>query len=384
MKFLPLIWRNLLRRRVRTLFTTLWIVVAFVLFGVLAALNLAFSAGVDVADMDRLIMTHKVSLIQLLPISYQDRLLAIPGVVGAVHQTWFGGVYQDPKNLFMQTAVEPERFLRMFPEYVLPADQRARFIAERTCAIVGRGTANRFRWKVGDRVPIQATIWTKRDGSRAWEFDICGIYEGAKPGVDTSFFLFHYDYFDEARQFGQGLVGWYTIRIADPTQAAAMIQKIDGTFANSDYETKTVPEKAFLQSFAQQVGDVGSIIRAIISAVFFTILLVAANTMAQSVRERTNELAVLKTLGFGNGLILSLVLIESFAIALVGGGVGLGLAWLFTLGGDPTGGLFPDFYIPGSSISLGIVFALGLGFVAGLMPAVQAMRLQIVDALRRT
>jgi putative ABC transport system permease protein len=384
MKFLPLIWRNLLRRKVRTLFTTLWIVVAFVLFGVLAALNLAFSAGVDVADMDRLIMTHKVSLIQLLPISYQDRLLAIPGVVGVVHQTWFGGVYQDPKNLFMQTAVEPERFLRMFPEYVMPADQRARFIAERTCAIVGRGTANRFGWKVGDRVPIQATIWTKRDGSRAWEFDICGIYEGAKPGVDTSWFLFHYDYFDEGRQFGQGLVGWYTIRIADPTQAAAMIQKIDATFANSDYETKTVPEKAFLQSFAQQVGDVGSIIRAIISAVFFTILLVAANTMAQSVRERTNELAVLKTLGFGNGLILSLVLIESFAIALVGGGVGLGLAWLFTLGGDPTGGLFPDFYIPGSSISLGIVFALGLGFVAGVMPAVQAMRLQIVDALRRT
>jgi putative ABC transport system permease protein len=384
MKFLPLIWRNLLRQKVRTLFTTLWIVVAFVLFGVLAALNLAFSAGVDVADMDRLIMTHKVSLIQLLPISYQDRLLAIPGVVGVVHQTWFGGVYQDPKNLFMQTAVEPERFLRMFPEYVMPADQRARFIAERTCAIVGRGTANRFGWKVGDRVPIQATIWTKRDGSRAWEFDICGIYEGAKPGVDTSWFLFHYDYFDEGRQFGQGLVGWYTIRIADPTQAAAMIQKIDATFANSDYETKTVPEKAFLQSFAQQVGDVGSIIRAIISAVFFTILLVAANTMAQSVRERTNELAVLKTLGFGNGLILSLVLIESFAIALAGGGLGLGLAWLFTLGGDPTGGLFPDFYIPGSSMALGLVLAVGLGFVAGVMPAVQAMRLQIVDALRRT
>jgi putative ABC transport system permease protein len=384
MKFLPLIWRNLLRRKVRTLFTTLWIVVAFVLFGVLAALNLAFSAGVDVADMDRLIMTHKVSLIQLLPISYQDRLLAIPGVVDVAHQTWFGGVYQDPKNLFMQTAVEPERFLRMFPEYVMPADQRARFIAERTCAIVGRGTANRFGWKVGDRVPIQATIWTKRDGSRAWEFDICGIYQGAKRGVDTSWFLFHYDYFDEGRQFGQGLVGWYTIRIADPTQAAAMIQKIDATFANSDYETKTVPEKAFLRSFAQQIGDVGSIIRAIISAVFFTILLVAANTMAQSVRERTNELAVLKTLGFGNGLILSLVLIESFAIALVGGGVGLGLAWLFTLGGDPTGGLFPEFYIPGSSLSLGIVFALGLGFVAGVMPAVQAVRLQIVDALRRT
>jgi putative ABC transport system permease protein len=384
MKFLPLVWRNLQRRKIRTLFTTLWIVVAFMLFGVLAALNLAFSAGVDVADMDRLIMTHKVSLIQLLPISYQDRILAIPGVVGITHQTWFGGVYQDPKNFFMQSAVEPEPFLRMFPEFVMPAEQRARFVAERTCAIVGRATANRFRWKVGDRVPIQATIWTKRDGSRAWEFDICGIYDGAKPGVGTSWFLFRYDYFDEARGFGRGLVGWYTIRIADPTQAAAMIQKIDATFANSDYETKTVPEKAFAQAFAQQIGDVGSMIRAIISAVFFTILVVAANTMAQSVRERTSELAVLKTLGFNNRLILVLVLIESFAIAVVGAGIGLSLAWLFTLGGDPTGGLFPAFYIPGSSMALGIALALGLGLVAGVMPAVQAMRLQIVDALRRT
>jgi putative ABC transport system permease protein len=384
MKFLPLIWRNLRRRKIRTLFTTLSIVVAFVLFGLLAALNLAFTAGVDVADMDRLILTHKVSLIQPLPLSYQSRIEAVPGVVDVMHQTWFGGVYQDPKNFFMQLPVEPERWLRMFPEYRLPEDQQKKFIANRTCAVVGRTTAERFGWKVGDRVPLQATIWVKKDGSRTWEFDICGLYDAARPGVDTTTFVFHYDYFDEARQFGQGLVGWYVIRIADPSKAAEVIGRIDSNFANSEYETKTVPEKAFAQAFAAQIGDVGAIIQAIVTAVFFTILLVAANTMAQSVRERTSELAVLKTLGYSNPLVLALVLLESCAIAVVGGGVGLGLAWLFTLRGDPTGGLFPAFYIPASGMALGGALAVGLGVLAGAMPAAQAMRLRIADALRRS
>jgi len=383
MKYLPLLWRNLLRRKIRTLFTTLSIVVAFLLFGVLAALNLAFSAGVDVADMDRLMLTHKVSLIQPLPISYQARIESVPGVQDVMHQTYFGGIYQDPKNFFMQSPVEPERWLRMFPEYTLPEDQKKRFIEDRSCAVVGRTTADRFGWKVGDRIPIQATIWTKRDGSRTWEFNICGIYEGTKRGVDTTWFVFHWDYFDEARQFARGQVGWYVIRIADPSQADAIIKRIDGMFANSEYETKTVPEKAFVQAFAQQIGDVGAIIRAIILAVFFTILLVAANTMAQSVRERTAELAVLKTLGFSDGLVLVLIMLESCAIAVVGGVIGLALAHLFTMGGDPTQGLFPAWYIPTADVIRGALLAIGLGVIAGAMPAVQAMRLRIVDALRR-
>jgi putative ABC transport system permease protein len=383
MKFLPLVWRNLRRRKVRTLFTTLSIVIAFLLFGLLAALNLAFTAGVDVADMDRLILTHKVSIIQLLPISYQARIEAIPGVVGVTHQTWFGGVYQDPKNFFMQVPVDPESWLRMYPEFTLPENQKKAFIADRTCAVVGKATASRFGWKVGDRVPLQATIWTKKDGSRRWEFNICGIYDSARKGADTSWFIFRWDYFDEARRFGQGLVGWYVIRIGDPTRAKQIIERIDQMFANSEYETKTVPEKAFAQAFAAQVGDVGAIVRAIIWAVFFTILVVAANTMAQSVRERTNELAVLKTLGFGNGLVLTLVLIESCVIAVAGGAIGLALAWAFTLGGDPTGGLFPAFYIPAAEIAKGVALAIALGLVAGAMPAVQAMRLRIVDALRK-
>jgi putative ABC transport system permease protein len=384
MKYLPLVWRNLMRRKTRTVFTVLSIIVAFVLFGVLAALNAAFTVGVELAGSDRLIITHKVSLIQLLPESYQGRLEATPGVVDVLHQTWFGGIYQKPSNFFMQCPVDPEKLLKLYPEYILPADQRQRWLDDRTCAIVGRATATRFGFKVGDRVPIQATIWRKRDNSTNWEFNICGVFDGNRQGVDTTPLFFHYKYFDEARNFGRGLVGWYVIRIDDPAKAPEIAKRVDAQFANSFAETKTTTEKAFLSAFAQQIGDIGAIIRAIVTAVFFTILLVAANTMAQSVRERTSDLAVLKTLGFTDRLVLSLVLIESCAIALVGGGIGLGLAYLFTFGGDPTGGLFPAFFIPAADMVRGVLFALGLGAIAGILPGVQAMRLRIVDALRRT
>jgi putative ABC transport system permease protein len=384
MKYLPLVWRNLTRRKTRTIFTILSVAVAFVLFGVLAALNVAFSQGVELAGNDRLIIQHKVSLIQLLPESYRARLEATPGVVDVLHQTWFGGIYQKPSNFFMQCPVIPDRLLKLYPEYVLPVDQQQAFLSDRTCAIVGRQTANRFGFKVGDRVPIQATIWRKKGGATNWEFDVCGIYDGDKKGVDTTSMFFNYEYFDEARQFGQGQVGWYVIRINDPAKAPEIAERIDAMFANSFAETKTTTEKAFLQAFAKQIGDIGLIIRGIVTAVFFTILLVAANTMAQSVRERTSELAVLKTLGFPDGLVLTLVLLESCAIAIIGGTIGLGLAWLLTQGGDPTNGMLPAFYLPTADLGRGALIALGLGVVAGIMPGMQAMRLRIVDALRRT
>ena len=384
MRYLPLVWRNLLRRKPRTLFTLLSIVMAFLLFGILAALNMAFLGNVELAGNDRLIIQHKVSIIQLLPASYQARLETTPGVTQVLHQTWFGGIYQKPSNFFMQCPVIPDRLLKVYPEYILPADQQKRWESDRTCAIVGRQTADRFGFKVGDRVPIQATIWRKKNNSTAWEFNICGVFDANRKGVDTTPMFFNYDYFDEARLFGQGNVGWYVIRISDPAKAPEIAKQIDEMFANSPAETKTTTEKAFLTAFAKQIGDIAAIIRAIVTAVFFTILLVAANTMAQSVRERTSELAVLKTLGFADGLILTLVLVESSVIALVGGGIGLGLAWLFSLGGDPTNGMLPSFYLPNADLVRGVLFAVALGLVAGILPAVQAMRLRIVDALRRT
>lgn len=382
MKFLPLIWRTLLRRKIRTTFTALSIFVAFVLFAVLMAIRVAFTVGVQVAGVDRLLMFHKVSIIQFLPISYLDRLKHTEGVADATFATWFGAIYRDPKNFFPQYAVEPEAYLRMYPEFLVPEDQKKAWFADRMGAVVGRGTATRFGWKVGDRVPLQGTIFRPRNGT-AWTFTIRGIYDGAHPGDDTTQFLLHHKYLEEGRTFAFDMVGWYFIRVTDPAQSAEIAKRIDAEFANSEYETKTSTEKAFAQMFANQIGDIGSIMIAIASAVFFTILLVAANTMAQSIRERVGELAVLKTLGYNNGLVMSLVLAESMLLAVGAGWLGLVVGWLLTQH-DPTGGILPVFFLPGRDFALGALLAIALGLAAGVVPSTRAVRLRIVDALRRS
>jgi len=383
MKYLYLIFSNLKRKKLRTGLTLLSIMVAFLLFGYLAAIRQAFDAGVEVAGADRLIVRHKVSIIQLLPVSYEGRIEQIDGVDNAVASTWFGGIYQEPKNFFAQIPVKPEELFDMFPEYVVSDEQKAAWLATRTGALVGRGTMERFGWKLGDRIPINATIWRKKDGGTTWEFDIVAVYDGAEKGTDTSQFFFRYDYFDETRANGQGLVGWYTVRVTDPDRAAEVASAIDAEFANSPQETKTEPEGAFIQGFANQIGNIAFIIISIMSAVFFTILLVAGNTMAYTVRERTNELAVLKAIGFTDRGVLGLVLGESLALTFVGGVLGLGLAMLLVAMGDPTDGSFPVFYLPAGSVVVGFVLILAMAFVAGILPALQAQRLQIADALRR-
>jgi putative ABC transport system permease protein len=383
MKFLYLIWTNLMRKKLRTLLTLLSILVAFLLFGYLGAIRQGFSAGIDVAGLDRLIVRHKVSIIQMLPEAYESRIEQIEGVVDAVHQTWFGGIYQKPTNFFAQLPVKPEEYLAMYPEFQLSDEERKAWLATRSGAVAGRGTAERFGWKVGDRIPINATIWTRHGGESSWEFDLVGIYDGAEKGTDNTQFLFRYDFFDESRQFGQGLVGWYTVRVADPDRAAEVAAAIDAEFANSPNETKAEPEGAFVQAFANQMGNIGFIMMSIIAAVFFTILLVAGNTMAYAVRERTNELAVLKAVGFSDRTVLGLVLGESLLLTALGGGLGLGLAWLLVSAGDPTGGALPLFYIPGRDLAAGVALIVVMALVAGILPALQAGRLRIADALRR-
>ncbi len=383
MRFLYLVWRNLARKRLRTALTVLSILVAFLLYGFLGAIRQALTAGVSMANADRLVVRHKVSIIQMLPVSYKGRIEKIPGVLAAVHQTWFGGIYQDPKNFFPNMPVEPEAYLAMFPELVLPEAQRKAWIGSRTGAIVGRTTATRFGWKVGDRITLHSPIWQRGGRNDAWDFDISGIYDGAKKDTDTSPLFFQYTYFDEGRSFWKGQVGWYTVRVKDPGRAAEVATAIDAEFANSPYETKTEAEGAFMQGFAQQVGDIGSIMVAILGAVFFTILLVSGNTMAQSVRERTEELGVLKALGFSNRLVLGVVLGESAAIAGLGGLTGLGLAWLITSRGSPVPGMLPVFFIPGRDLVIGLFLIVALGVLSGILPAVQAMRLKIAEALRR-
>jgi putative ABC transport system permease protein len=383
MKFLPLLWASLKRKKLRTVLTFLSIFVAFMLFAFLGALKEALSGGVSMAGLDRLIVRHKVSLIQTLPESYRARIRSVAGVAAVADQTWFGGIYQDPKNFFPTMPVEPEVFLGVYPEYVLKDAEKQAWLATRTGAIVGRTTADRFKWKIGDRIPLQSPIWGQPAGQSQWEFDLVGIYDGSKKGADTTTFFFRYDYFEEARQENKGQVGWFTVRIADPDRAAEIGAAIDAEFANSPFETKTEPEGAFAQGFAQQIGDIATIVMAVVGAVFFTILLVAGNTMAQSVRERTSELGVLKALGFTHFMTLLLVLVESCLIAILGGLGGLGAAWAILAAGNPVPSLLPMFYVPATSLTQGAALAVALGLVAGILPAWQAMRLKISDALRR-
>jgi putative ABC transport system permease protein len=381
MKLLPLIWKSLWRRKIRTIFTLLSVFVAFMLFGILMTVRTAFTFGVEIAGLDRLVLINKVNLIIPLPLSYQAKLEAVPGVEAVAHNSWFGGVYQDPSNFFAQMAVDPERLLKIYKEFKVPPDQVQAWLADRQCAVVGVDLAKRFGWKLGDRVPIVGTIYQPKKG-KVWDFNICGMYDG-DPGVDKTQFFFRYDYLSENSQFGEGIVGWYIVKIADPSTSVQMAKTFDDMFANSTAETKTTSEKGFIEGFAKQVGDIGAIMTAIVAAVMFTLLLVAANTMAQSVRERTSELAVLKTLGFQDGTILMLVLAESLFIVFLGGGLGLALAWVFVQGGDPTKGMLPIFVLPARDIALGIALMVVMGLLAGAMPAVGAMRLKITDALRR-
>ncbi|KAB2639564.1 MAG: FtsX-like permease family protein [Verrucomicrobia bacterium] len=383
MKFLPLVWAGLKRKKLRTVLTFLSIFIAFMLFAFLGALKAALSSGVSMAGLDRLIVRHKVSLIQTLPQSYKARIQGIAGVAAVCHQTWFGGIYQDPKNFFPNMPVEPVEFCAMFPEFVLNDAAKTAWLNTRTGAVVGRATAKRFQWKLGERIPLHAPIWGEPIGQSQWEFEIVGIFDGAKKATDTSQLFFRYDYFEEARQRDKGQVGWFTVRIANPDAAAKIAAAIDQEFANSPYETKTEPEGAFAQGFAQQIGDIGSIVMAVVGAVFFTILLVAGNTMIQSVRERTEELGVLKAIGFSNMLVLLLVLIESCCIATLGGCSGLGVAWLIIASGNPIPSLLPVFILPTQTLVSGAVLAVALGLVAGALPAWQAMRLRIAEALRR-
>ncbi len=309
----------------------------------------------------------------------------IPGVALATHQTWFGGIFQrEPKSFFMQNPVVPEEFLDIHPEFILPPDQRRAWLQTRTGAMVGRKTAERFHWKIGDKVPIYTPIWRKADGSQTWEFDLVGIYDGKEKTTDTMSFFFRYDYFDEARLGGKGLVGWYTLRVKDPSQAAEIAKRVDKEFENSDQETKTEPEAAFIQGWAKQIGNIALITASILGAVFFTILLVTGNTMSQAVRERTGELGVLKAIGFTNLQVLALVMAESCLMAVLGGVLGLGLACMIVpVLAKPLSAMLPMFFLPGRDLLLGGGMCLALGLATGIIPALAAMRLRVADALRR-
>ena len=384
MKYWRLIWAALLRHKARTLFTLLSVVAAFLLFGLLDSVRGAFAgAGSSVAGLNRLVTVSKISFTLQLPKSLLEPIRAVPGVADVTYANWFGGIYQDPKNFFPNEAVAAN-FLDAYPEWQMSAAEHAAFRSTRTGAVVGAALAQQFHWKLGDRIPLQGTIFPQKNGSNTWIFDLVGIFHIADPRqkAQEKLLLFNWDYFDEARAFGGGNVGWYVVRVADPATADRVALAVDALSTNSDHETKTQSEHAFQLAFVSQFGDIGLIVGAIMAAVFFTLVLLTGNTMAQAVRERIPELAILKTVGFTSGSVLGLLLAESILLLVLGGVAGVLLAAVVAQGLEATVGIILPPIVSSVAVwarSLGLMVLIGV--VVGALPAYRGLRLRVVDAL---
>jgi putative ABC transport system permease protein len=382
MKYLHLIWAALFRSETRTFLTLLSVIAAFLLFGMLDSVRVAFNSSANVSGYSRLITTSRLSITQPLPVSLLPRIEAVEGVKSVSYANWFGGIYQDPKNFFPNFAVSPG-FMEMYPEYKIPPEQLKAFYAERTGAIVGKALADRHGWKLGDTIPLQATIFPTK-GSNDWSFKLAGIFEmtdASRRGEEQQL-MFNWKYFDEANDYMKSMVTWYTVELEDGDASARVAKAIDAISMNSANETKTQTEQAFNQAFFKQFADIGAIVSGIMAAVFFTLLLLTGNTMAQSVRERIPELAVLKTIGFSNRSVLWLVLAEAVLLIVIGGLIGLGLASLLMPAvSSASRGVVQLPTVPAATWLLGLGMMVAIGVVIGLLPSLRAMRLNIVDAL---
>ncbi|UTW55767.1 ABC transporter permease [Kordiimonas sp. SCSIO 12610] len=378
-----LIFKNITRKKLRLILTLFATFIAFMIYGVMTSFQSALDAGVELSADDRLVVVNKINFTQSLPISYVNRIQNIDGIVGISHQNWFGGYYQEPQNAMPIFAVQQETFFDVYDELVMPEEQKEAWLKNRQGLLVGEKAAQNFGWKVGDRIPISSNIFSKKSGGSTWDFDVVAIYSAVDPQIDTSGVYFHFKYFDEARTFGQNTIGLIGVRTADPSLNEQVIAAIDDQFANSPFETETVPEKAFTKAFIEQIGNIGLIITFVVLAAFFIILVIVGNSMALAIRERTNEIAVMKTLGFQSGRIFRMVLGESLITALIGGGLGLFMATVLITAVSEALPQFPTLIIDGPIILEAIAIMLGLGLVTGIIPAVSALRLNIVTALSR-
>lgn len=381
MKFGSLILANLLRKKIRLLLTIGSFAVALFLFAFLGVVRDAFGRGADVAGADRLVIINRTSIINPIPLSYRDKILRIPGVKYITHNNWFGGVYKEEKNFFPQFVIDPENQRKVFPEFSVPEDQWNTFLKDREGAIVGARTMERFHWKVGDRIPIKTTLY----GGGSWEFNVDGVYHGKRAQDDETQFWFQWNYFEErVPDRIKGNIGWYVLRVENPDESPRIAQAIDQEFANSPYETKTETESAFAAGWVKQFGNIQFLIVTIGAVVFFTLLLVTGNTMAISVRERTSELAVLKAIGYSDRTVLFFIIGESLVIALVGGLLGLLLATLaIPVLGNALNGMLPNLILSPALLAFGLLTALSVGIASGILPGIGAMRMKVVNALRR-
>ena len=373
---------NLFRKKTRTVLTILSVIMAFLLFGLLQSLSSIFDSGADFVGATRLMTQARVSFTQALPLSMLPKLESVPGVSRVAYSQWFGGVWQENTQVFT-FAVDPERYHDVYPEWVMSDEQWKTFQHTRTAMVAGKMVADKYGWKIGQKIPLSSNIYPQKGGSKSWAFDLVGFYEGKDDNwkKQTNAVFINHDYFDEANMFGKGRTNFYILKLTPGTDAAQVSKAVDGMFENSPDETKTQTEKDFNLSFVKQIGDIGLIVRWILFAVFFTLLLVVGNTMAQSVRERVPELAVLKTLGFTDGSVLGFVLAEAVALCLVGGVVGLVLATLLgAMVEEATGGQF-QLHVNGAIWAIGVGAILVMSIAVGLLPGLRARSLKIVDAL---
>jgi putative ABC transport system permease protein len=373
---------NLFRKKTRTALTLLSIVLAFLLFGLLQSVNVLFNAGADFLGTARLITQNRVSFTQSLPMRMRAEIEKVPGVEAVTQSQWFGGVWQG-KDQLIALAVDPMRFHAVYPEWQLPEAQWKQFAETRTAMVAGRLLANQYGWKVGQKVPISSNIFPQKNGSKDWVFDLVGIVEGKDDEWkrQANQVWINHEYFAEENQFGAGGAGIYLIKLRKPEDAKKVAQTIDAMFENSPDETKSQTEKDWNLGFAKQIGDIGLIVRWILFAVFFTLLMVVGNTMAQSMRERVPEMAVLKTLGFSDGSVLGFVMAETVALCAFGGLIGLALAtaagWLIQ---EKIGTQLP-LSVNWQVWAAGVAAIAALSIAVGLLPALRAKRLKIVDAL---
>ena len=378
-----LIFKNLVRNPLRLFLTVFATFIAFLVYGLLSAFQLALDSGVELSADDRLVVVNKINFTQPLPISYVNRVRGIDNIASLTHMNWFGGYYQDPRNQIVMMAVDPESFLGVFTELIVAEDAREDWMNNRQGLIAGESIARNLGWKVGDRVPVNSNIFSQSDGRTDWDFDVSAIYTGEDPQTDTNSVYFHYEYFNETKSFGKDYVGWLGVRTMSPDLNETVINDIDDMFANTPFETETVPEKAFSKAFLQQIGNLGLILTSVVFAAFFIILVIVGNSMVLTIRERTKEIGVMKTLGFTSSRVFFMVLAESLLLALIGGALGLFAANALVNLVNQLPIQLPTLLLNSDIIIKAVMIMLGLGFVTGIIPAISAQRLNIITALGR-
>jgi len=387
MKDAYLIFKNLTRNRLRLILNTFAIFTAFFLFTLLGAVKGVFDAGVELSADNRLVVVNKINFTQSLPLAYYNKVKAIEGVKDLTYANWFGAYYQDQRKPMVGFAVDPETYLRVYPEVLLSPQARESWFKNRQGMVVGEAMATTYGWQVGDRVPISSNIFIQQDGSSTWDMVVSGIFTTEDKQIDTNYLMFHYQYFIETQTYGSDYIGWMMLTTEDVAMNETVARRIDAQFANSAAETETSTEKAFNKAFIEQFGNIGFILTSVILAAFFTILLIVGNAMALAVRERTREIAVLKTLGFPATRVFRLVLSESILLAVGGGllGVWVGYYAIEAMSGmAEIRRILPNLVLKSDVVVTALIYMLALGLVTGFFPALRAMRLNTVDALSRS